>query len=459
MAKKTLFITGATGFIGKVLLSKLDFKEYDHVYCLGRSVNDRIKSSFSEDNFTFIKGDLFQPQIYSRYLALSDTVIHLAAITGKAKRDDYFHVNLEGTKILLQKCKHFKIDRFVFISSIAAKFKNTKYYYYAQSKIEAEKSVILSGLPYLIIRPTIVIGRKSAVMESFTKLASFPLVPIFGPGTVKIQPIFVMDLANNILHIIKHNRFLDKTIELGGPEQITIEDFIKRIHQFEEKGTYRSIHLPISLFTTVLSLLEKFSIKILPFTAGQLATFSHNGTCSNYHIMDKDQVSLIIIDEMLSRSLEKKKSNQSTIEMLRHECRILTRYLINSDVNEYTELKYIQGHKSLRISNNKRLIDRVLIKKAIKNSFWVKLVDIYSSIFCPNAIIRKKLVLLIAILECQASSYGRLDFINEKSKLLLCIDLVQKAIVFIFMLIFSIIFFAPLHAVGNLGSRSLYNKL
>mgnify|MGYP002063360874 CR=1 FL=1 len=46
-------------------------------------------------------------------MSSADIVTHLAAVTGKARQEEYFNVNREGTKTLIEQCKNHKIKQFV----------------------------------------------------------------------------------------------------------------------------------------------------------------------------------------------------------------------------------------------------------------------------------------------------------------------------------------------------------
>lgn len=456
--KKKVFITGVTGFVGRNLLKMMDFAQYQHIYGVGRSENDAIRPFLGGDNFTFIQSDILDAQGYREYLKSSDVVVHLAALTGKACEEEYFRVNLDGTRVLLEQCQAVKIDRFLYISSIAAKFSDVKYYHYAKAKLAAEDEVRNSTIPYTIIRPTILLGNGAPLLESFKKLIKGPVVPIFGDGLTRIQPIYVGDFADCILDIINHDRFKSETIEVGGPEEITIESFIKRFQGLMKNDVYRSVHLPIWLFRGILGRLERYFINIIPFTAGQLASFSNNGTAEENAYMNSERTSMIGIDEMLARSMKEKGTDLLHIKSQRKECEILGRYLVNSDVNAYTKEKYIQGHKKLCIGTANGFIDRLLMKRATKGLFWVGIADVYSSIICRNALIRKKILLMIAILECQQPSYQILDTVEKKHRYWLYLELVKRALVFSANLILSIILIGPFHAVSSFVKKGAEDR-
>ena len=65
-------------------------------------------------------------------------MLHLAAVTGKNRPAEYFRVNREGTRALVDECRRRRVKRIIYISTIAAKFQDQRRYYYAQSKHQAE---------------------------------------------------------------------------------------------------------------------------------------------------------------------------------------------------------------------------------------------------------------------------------------------------------------------------------
>src|SRR5882672_471847 len=175
-----VFLTGATGFLGRHVRRQLERGEGLAVAELSRARG----------------ADLLVPASYERELAGADIVLHLAAATGRAAPADHFRVNVEGTRILLEQSRRHGARRFVFVSSIAAKFPDIRRYPYARAKLEAEALVAGGGIEYSIIRPTIIAGPGAPVLAGLRRLAMLPIVPVFGTGRVRVQPIFVDDLAD-----------------------------------------------------------------------------------------------------------------------------------------------------------------------------------------------------------------------------------------------------------------------
>lgn len=272
----SLFITGATGFIGRSLVSKLDPAKYPSIYCLSRT--GAAESLSPENHIQVIRGDLSEPESYIGALASCRTVVHLAAVTGKAAREEYFEVNTQGTKRLIEQCERHGVENFLYISTIAVKYPDKSRYFYAQSKELGEEAVRRSRLRYLIVRPTIVIGPGGGPWRALSKLARGPLVALPGDGKTRMQPLALEDLVACLRTILAENLFTNEVIELGGPETLTCEQFLKRIHRRyygKEPAVFR---LPLKPLIAMLSVMEKIFSTALPVTVGQLSAFWQDGT-------------------------------------------------------------------------------------------------------------------------------------------------------------------------------------
>ncbi|MFX0137405.1 MAG: NAD-dependent epimerase/dehydratase family protein [Candidatus Hodarchaeota archaeon] len=452
---RTLFITGASGFIGSHLVRRLNPSDYKNIYYLSRTARDGLSYLREYNNVHFLSGSLFDDETYIHHLSKSDVVIHLAAITGKAKREEYFNINAKGTDFLLEQCKRSGRKKFLFISSIAVKFKNIKNYPYAQSKLEAEQNVKASGIPYTILRPTIVIGDGSPTLMNLSKLANAFIVPIFDNGSTLIQPIFIEDLISQILYIIKNDIFNNEILDLGGPEQISVANFIKILNKLSHNRHSLFIHVPIGPVIKTLEFIERHFYAVLPFTAGQLSSFSNDGTIDKNWLFDRYLLNMKNVNEMLQFVFSSVMKIGKSKENIKQECIRFTKYLINCKPNAYIEKKYIKGHKRNLIENNMGPFDTFLIKVTNKNTFIIRLADVYTTVFYRKAVLRKKLILLLAVLESCPTTYSKIDSVTGDSKISLFIETIQKVLFFLVLLFISSIVLFPIQMMFYLRSLQL----
>jgi nucleoside-diphosphate-sugar epimerase len=293
---RSIFLSGAGGFLGQRVLQRLAQKDGCRVVCLTRGdLPDSVPPQIR-----YVQGDLLDPSGYADALSGCDTVLHLAAATGKCPPDEYMRVNRDGTGALLEQARRSGVQRFLFVSSVAAKFQDQFRYYYGQSKQQAEALVAASELRWTIVRPTMIFGRNAPVFDSLARLAALPVVPVFGDGRTPVQPVYVDDLADCLVAMLSQEEGLDRTtVEIGGPEVLTIQDLLLRIRSSAGRPGGPVLHLPVNAISRCIGYMEPFLLSVLPFTAGQLASFSNPGTAAPHPWVAGRQSGMAGISEML----------------------------------------------------------------------------------------------------------------------------------------------------------------
>ena len=103
---------------------------------------------------------------------------------------------------------------------------------YYHAKWEMEQTVKASGLEHVIFRPSFVFGRGGGALHQFSRIAKVaPVTPIIGPGTQRIQPIWVDDVAAYFVAGVERPEAANRTFELGGPDVVTWNEFWSRLKQ------------------------------------------------------------------------------------------------------------------------------------------------------------------------------------------------------------------------------------
>ncbi len=296
----SIFLTGCSGFIGKSLLQSLGTLNYDKLFCLLRSSHAFSTLSESHPHISFLYGTLSQVETYASKLEECETVVHLAALTGKYTREEFFATNARDTATLIDQCKKTGVKNFLFVSTIATKFQDQSYYYYAQSKLQGEEEVKNSGLSYTILRPTLVVGKNNQACKALKQLVRPPFLFIFGTGKIRIQPISVDDLVVGLLDIIGNDRFMNKTYEYGGPQPITIEDFLFRLYrETVHKDPRFVIRIPLRMIISLLGNVEKLFFSMLPVSAGQFSTFNNEGIITESSLFQKHRPNMKAVGDMI----------------------------------------------------------------------------------------------------------------------------------------------------------------
>jgi len=229
-----------------------------------------------------------------------ECVVHLAAATGRADANTYDIVNRRATVELIQAAEQAGVSRFVFVSSVAAGFTDTKFYPYAWSKRDAEDALRDTSMDVIIVRPTMILGRGSAIAAGLRSLAGGPALLLPGSGTHTVQPVAVDDVVRAI------RRALEPAVTpglygVGGPSCVTMRSLLERIRTALGKGTGPTFRLPLHILRTSLGVIESFVGPRLPVTAAQFASSANPGVVTHLPQLVEATVGLdIMIDDSLA---------------------------------------------------------------------------------------------------------------------------------------------------------------
>lgn len=274
-----IFVTGATGYVGRRFVAAAAASGV-RVTALVRSPERVPEEVRGAPGVELAAGDLLDASAYRAALARCGRVVHLAASTGKVSRADHFRTNVEGTRALAETARAAGVRGFLHVSTISAAFADLRRYWYGLAKAEAETLVRAAGMPFTVVRPTMILGPASPMVAGLAGLARMLVVPVFGPGTARVQPVWIDDVVACLLAITTTDRFRGETLDLGGPDVVTIEDLLRRIRAASGAGAARVVHIPAGPTRAALGLVEPLLRSVLPVTAGQICPFVNDGVAA-----------------------------------------------------------------------------------------------------------------------------------------------------------------------------------
>ncbi len=145
---------------------------------------------------------------------------------------------------------------------------------------------------------------------------------------------------------------------------------------------------------------------------------------------------------------------QGSLDLIERECRVYCRYLIGKDPDQYILRKYREGYLKTGIEGGgDSPFDNLVMSLARINPVFTCLADTYTRFFLQNSSFRKKLILLLAILESYGPTYSYIDSTDDKGKAWFYLGSVYRVFVFGAALFISVVFFLPLHLVYSMLRR------
>ncbi|MDD5731196.1 MAG: NAD(P)-dependent oxidoreductase [Candidatus Omnitrophica bacterium] len=232
-----ILVTGATGFIGSYLTQDL-LKEKHEVFALVRqtSKTEPLKAL----GVRLIYGDITDEKSLEQARDHGiEAVFHCAAIV---KNDDWkrlFYTNVIGTENICKLCLELKVDRLVYLSSVAVvsgheerllcedlPYSSTNLY--GASKIDAEKKVIefrKRGLRVAILRPPMVYGEEEPhALGLLLSLLRFKMLPLVNQGSARWHLAYVKNVTKGLMLALSKEEALKKSFFVADEEVLTVKE-------------------------------------------------------------------------------------------------------------------------------------------------------------------------------------------------------------------------------------------
>jgi UDP-glucose 4-epimerase len=233
---KTIALTGATGFIGRHLMSELPKHGYKIRALLRRP------AQFPLNCDSAVIGDLARPQNLAAALLNVHGVVHSAGIAhamSGVPADDYRAINTDGTVALARAAVSAGARRFVFLSSIRAQTGPSSNVLltedlearptddYGKSKLAAEQELAKLDHDWVSLRPALVYG--PGVKGNMAALAAlahsrYPL-PL-GRLKAKRSLLALDNLADAIAHVLAAPEPLRRSFIVADREALTVSEMI-----------------------------------------------------------------------------------------------------------------------------------------------------------------------------------------------------------------------------------------
>ena len=267
-----ILVTGGTGFIGRVLVRQLVEAGHE-VRTLIRpsSQSPRLPQGVPVEVAVVSLNDLRGLRAALRGI---DQIYHLAS---GEKSGELYETDITGTETLVQAAAGARVQQLIYLSQIGAN--KASAFPALRAKGFAEEHIRKSGVPYTILRSSIIFGPEDNFTTNIAQLARIAPGILFLPnkGETLMQPLWVEDLVTCLLWSLNAPNLENEMREIGGSEYFDLRQIFQIILSAIGK---KRLFLPVSTpLLRGLSVFLEGSMPNFPITSFFLDYTAINRTC------------------------------------------------------------------------------------------------------------------------------------------------------------------------------------
>lgn len=272
---RRIFVTGATGFVGRAVIPALRAHGYA-VRCLVRRGSELDLRGL--EAIERVEGDVLSPAALESDMAGCDTVVHLVGIIREepATLSTFERIHTQGTINVLEAAAATGVRRYLHMSALGVRRGAQARYH--RSKWAAEEAVRASPIPWTIFRPSIIYGRSDQFVNMLAAMIRrYPMVPVIGSGQQRLQPVPVEQVAEAFARAVELETTVKQTYEVGGANAVTMVQLVDLIGAALGRPRVRKAHVPIGLVRPVTRLMHH--LPGFPLTPDQLVMLEEDNVC------------------------------------------------------------------------------------------------------------------------------------------------------------------------------------
>ena len=237
----TVAVIGGSGFVGRATIEKLaQAGKQVIVLCRNSDRAKFLKPMGRTGQITIVAGDALVDAALEAVLAPADGVVNMVGILAESGAQKFAALQAELPKRIGQIAARHKHEAVVHLSAIGADAQSASRY--AQTKAAGEAGLKAAFPKAVILRPSVIFGPRDNFFNRFAKMAQIaPALPLPGGGHMRMQPVYVEDVASSILAGLgiggtdpnKHPQAC--VYELGGPDVFSFRQLMALTLQHSQR--------------------------------------------------------------------------------------------------------------------------------------------------------------------------------------------------------------------------------
>lgn len=225
MTARTALVTGATGYVGGLVVEQL-LKDGWHVRTLSRSL-EKLKEHAWSSRVEAIEGDATEAADVARAMKGADVAWYLLHSMGSGQ--DFAQRDAQMAEVFADAAKKEGVQRMIYLSGLHPDEELSEH---LASRVEVGEKLMASGVPTAVLQAAVVLGNGSISFTMLKQLAE-RLPGGVAPKWINnhIQPIAARDVLYYLVAAADLPADVNRTFDIGGPDVLTYAGMMARYGQ------------------------------------------------------------------------------------------------------------------------------------------------------------------------------------------------------------------------------------
>ncbi|MEX0303404.1 MAG: complex I NDUFA9 subunit family protein [Leisingera sp.] len=271
---RDVIVLGGTGFLGQRVVRRL-IRHGCRVSAGTRSPEAAAACNGKwGGEVRIVQTDLANSTTLAAALAGSGTVINCIGFYTETGGETFQDIHVDAARRIARLVKEQGGQQLIHVSGIGAKLSSGSAYVRARAEGEAAVRSVFPGA--IILRPSVMFSRSGAFFQDLQGIVErLPVIPMFGQGNTKLQPVWVGDTAEAACRIVDGVRARRRVFELGGPDTFRYREILERL---AARSGRRRLLLPVPFALWRLGAALLSPLRRPPVTQAQIALMRRDNT-------------------------------------------------------------------------------------------------------------------------------------------------------------------------------------
>ncbi len=271
MYEHRVTVFGGTGFLGQQVVEALL-----QAGCFVRAAaRHPERLTLQHERLETVAVDVRNQQAVEGAVTGATAVINAVALFVEKGEVTFDAIHVQAAERIARCANSAGVQRLLHISGLGVDEHSSSKFVRARAR--GEQVVRAAFADAVMVRPSVMFGRNDAFLSSLAGMTMTPVIPLFGSGDSRLQPAYVLDVAEACARLITAEQLQGTLFELGGAKIYSYKQVVQAVLDFQ--GRKRPMMpVPFAVWksmTAVMSLLPN-----PPLTADQVSLIASDNVVS-----------------------------------------------------------------------------------------------------------------------------------------------------------------------------------